>query len=136
MRLEKIREGFDLLDQGMRVLASGPIDYYIRNLVDCYELLLERFAPFHIGDRVILTKSPDIPTDSGWNCARHFLVKGAVATVRMVEADNKGFTAQVEFDDETWIDHKGERRRVEYKHTYGFREDYLVRLSPTVNSAP
>lgn len=74
-------------------------------------------SPFQPGDRVILAAPPRITErDSwGWMAHRHYLVKGAVGTVREIDwsggADGH-FRCAVEFDGESWIDPKGEERAV------------------------
>lgn len=133
MDIETVKKGFDLMEQGMRILGGGPMDYYVRRLTECYDLLLEKYAPFKVGDRVMLKKTPAInPHDSwGWMSSKHFLVKGAVGTVQYVEASKRGFSAGIVFDDESWVDDKGVVHPIEEKnrHTFAFSEDSLVTLS-------
>jgi len=66
--------------------------------------LFER-SPIKKGARVRLTKTPDInPKDSwGWMHARHFLIKGAMATVADVDFDKGRFSAGLVFDDESFV---------------------------------
>jgi hypothetical protein len=134
-----IREGFELIEKGMRKLNGGPMDYYITNLTDCYQLLLDKYAPFKVGDRVLLTETPDIDKSSGWYSCRHFLVKGAIGTVRQVDVDKNGFAGYVEFDQESWIpdfdsESQGIKKGVkvmtppERRHIYGFKEHKLVKI--------
>lgn len=132
MDIAKIKEGFDSIESGLRILAGGPMDYYFRKLTESYDLLLSaRFAPFQIGDTVILTKAPKIDrSDHGWQPSKHFLIKGAVGKVTHVEADAKGFGAYVQFDDESWIDSMtGKITPIEptKRGNFWFHEDYLVR---------
>lgn len=138
MNPEVIKDGCRLIEDGMRKLNSGPLSYYLKNLVGCYELLLSRFAPFHVGDRVILTRTPDIGPESGWHSSKHFLVKGAHGTVMSVECDGTDFSASVMFDDESWLPnqdfaHCGAKKGVPVptaekdRHTYHFRESWLVK---------
>jgi hypothetical protein len=133
MNIENVKRGVKLIQDGIGVLSAGPLEYYLRKLIECQELLVTKYAPFKVGDRVILTKTPDINSkDSwGWMGSKHFLVKGAHGTVRSVDVDGRGFSASVEFDDESWIAPDGCINPIKDKHVFGFHEDYLVRATAT-----
>jgi hypothetical protein len=62
-------------------------------------------APFKPGDRVRITKDPNITQEKswGWMGAKHFLVVGALGTVRYVDFYDGHFCADVIWDDESWI---------------------------------
>jgi len=69
---------------------------------------LWQFAPFEVGDRVVLMDAPEITqADSpGWMGYRHLVVNGAKAVVREVEwrhyaIDRPQFTLMVTFDADT-----------------------------------
>lgn len=128
MDIETVKKGFKLMEDGMRILGGGPLDFYVRKLTECYDLLISRYAPFKIGERVILTKTPEIGSVDrwGWLGSKHFLIKGAVGSVTFVEADGDGFRFSVVFDDDSWIDHHGVKQPTKEKGHFGFREDYLV----------
>lgn len=129
MNIQNVTEGFALIEQGMGKLRSGPFEWYVKRLASCYEMLINRYAPHKVGDRVILTKTPQIDdiNSPGWLGCRHFLVKGAVGTVREVSCDGDHFSFGVMFDVETYIDtYSGEAKPVDQKHTFFFREEYLV----------
>lgn len=140
MDLKPYREGLDLIQQGMRKLNGGPMDWYLRKLGECHDLLLSKYAPFHVGGRVFLTETPRIEADSGWARSAHFLVRGAVGTIREVDVDGRGFSAAVEFDDESWVcDFGADKGKVmpiepECRHTYHFHERMLARLPSTVGA--
>ncbi len=100
--------------------------------------LLASMLPYKKGDRVRLVKAPKC--DGGWAHSKHFLVAGAVGTVKIVEIDYlmRGWSVFVEFDDETWIastdspgyggepPHKaGDRLPVSSKHVYGFSPSFV-----------
>lgn len=89
-------------------------------------------APFKVGDRVRLTKTPDITPEKswGWMGAKHFLVKGAMATVREVDFSDGHFEAWLHFDDESWISSiDGKIHPAERKALYHFWETYLERVA-------
>lgn len=87
-------------------------------------------APFKVGDRVRLTETPDInpETSWGWMCAKHFLVKGAVATVTSVDFREGKFNALCAFDDETWKDDKGVLHPKDRVSHFQFWETKLERV--------
>ena len=99
--------------------------------------LFER-APFKTGDRVRLTRTPDItPTKSwGWMGARHFLVKGALATVDSVDFSDGHFEAWLRFDDESWKDHEGKLHPPSEKALYHFWETSLERMDESSARKP
>lgn len=131
------------MEQGMRKLNGGPLDYYVTRLMDCYDLLLDKYAPFKIGDHVLLTETPTIEPSSGWYSSKHFLVKGAEGIVREVNVDKNGFSAGVEWLAQSWIpEHdmlsqgikKGVPVPLKEPYIYHFAEKWLVRVSrPTLH---
>ena len=132
---ERLKEACKHIQKATTIFNGGPLDYFINDLIGCYELLIERFAPFKADDRVALTKPPVIDSKNhGWYGSRHFLVKGAKGTVRSVHVSRSGFSADVEFDDESWISDVGPDKGKIHKtapkdrHVYGFHEDYLVSI--------
>lgn len=129
MDIEKVKSGLKLLDQGMRQLGAGPMDFYANRLVECYEFLLT-LAPHKVGDRVRLVDAPPInERDSwGWMHAKHFIVKGAIAVVAWVEADGEGFSYFLQFDDDSWINTHTKAinpRPPTDRGTYGLRGKWL-----------
>jgi len=104
MGIEKVEKAISLMSDAIRLLNSGPLDYYLRKLVAAYNHLIEKHAPFKVGDRVALVAAPDYNKAPGWRHCAHFLVPGAKATVQEVEFTEKGFRFAVLFDDESWID--------------------------------
>jgi hypothetical protein len=141
MDIDKIKKAFADIESGVNVLRGGPMDYYIRKLTGAYDLLLSRrFAPFVVGDTVILTKAPDIDRpDHGWRSSKHFLIKGAVGKVVMVEADSNGFGAYVQFENDSWIDDRTGKvtaRAEKDRSNYWLHEDFLVLTPPQRVSKP
>lgn len=61
-------------------------------------------APFKVGSRVRMTKTPVINEKEawGWLGAKHFLVAGAIGTVQAIDFDDGHFCAWVTWDNETW----------------------------------
>jgi hypothetical protein len=105
----------DPLDQllaGLETISKvGQVDWWIKRLRE-YRAGLMGMCPYQPGDRVILARPPKItPEESwGWMSSKHFLVKGAVGTVKEIDwsgGKNGHYSCAVDFDDESWIDRKG-----------------------------
>lgn len=131
--IKKAYDAIRLIKEGVDQFYSYNFKYNLDKLLDCHELLLTKYAPFKINDKVVLTKTPDInEKDSwGWMHARHFLIKGAKGIVVEFDVSKRGFSAGVLFEEESWIDHRGVLtlyKPVE-RHQYWFHEDSLVRVN-------
>lgn len=108
-------------------VGRGSFDFVVDEVVDSYISMFERFCPFDIGDRVQLKEDVDVDKCSGWISSKHFLGKGAIATVKERGYADGHFTFHIMFDDESWIDNKGIEHETVDKHTYHFSE---IRLEP------
>jgi hypothetical protein len=98
----------------------------IKRALRQFKTFIETEARFKVGDRVELAITPEInERDSwGWMCSKHFLVEGAIATVR--EIDYRGdFGYSIVFDNESWKDRDGVIHPTKDKHTYYFAEEKL-----------
>lgn len=102
--------------------------YKLSSVLSAYYEMFSRFCPFKAGDRVRLTKTPVIEEGSGWHGSRHFLVEGAIATVRQCDWRKGRFVFDLEFDDESWLDEKGEIYRVpsDRRRSFSFGESWLI----------
>jgi hypothetical protein len=99
-KIENIRKATKLMEEAFSLFSSGPFDYYLTELVASYDLLIQRFAPFKVGDRVRLRATPEIneKTRYGWLGYKGILVQGAIGTVVAAECGSKGFAFAVQFD--------------------------------------
>lgn len=81
----------------------------IKRKLQQFKHFLETQGRFKVGDRVELVETPDINEKHswGWLDAKHFLIKGAKATVNEVSYYNGQFGYAIAVDDESWIDSKG-----------------------------
>ena len=86
-----------------RLLNAGEIGFMLNEVLESYASLFNRFCPYKVGDRVQLKESLDIPEGHGWHYCRHFLVKGAIATVKKCGYRDDVFTFGLIFDDESHI---------------------------------
>ena len=133
--IERVQETFIKMKEVEELLQGGPSSFYFEKMDAYVEVLFERFAPFKKGDRIKLSKTPEITLDKswGWMGSKHFLVKGAKGTVQAVDLDarNKKFYAEVVFDNESW---KNSNDGVvtlydkDKRHNYAFGEDYIKLL--------
>jgi hypothetical protein len=125
---DRVVEGLKKIEEGMNLLRRGPLEYDLKCLLKAQELLITVYAPFKVGDEVELSKTPDIDAGSGWRGSKHFLVEGAVATVRGVEVDSQGLCFTLEFDNETYLHyHTNEPIAPEKKHGFCFRADSICK---------
>ena len=126
MNIENVREATKKLSEAMSLFGSGPLDFYLRELIAAHDLLIKRFAPFKSGDRVRLITPPDFDKTTGLQHCKHFLVHGAEGTVKSVECGEGGFRFGVVFDNESWIDtqgfvgKKGAYVAIDDKHAFSF----------------
>ncbi len=124
-QVENAKAGWKLIQDEMDKFRGGPLPYTMDVLLAAHDLLLERFAPYKVGDRVELAGDVDVSKSPGWASSAHFLKRGAKATVEAVRVrESKKFGFDVIFDEETWVDN-GVPKPVSSKHTYSFGESAL-----------
>lgn len=103
-------------------------DYTINKLIGNYAGLCKRFCPFKVGNRVRLTETPVITKETahGWLGSKHFLVAGALGTVKGLDCYEGWWTVGVVWDDETWIHHvTGEKMPMDRPCIYNHSERVL-----------
>ncbi len=127
-------KAMEKIEEAQRLLQQGPASYYVTEITGAYEYLMGRFAPFKIGDKVMLKNPPD-PMPYGWTSVAHFLIRGALAVVKEVECGPNGFSIGVEFEDESWIkkDYATKTEEVilfdsDRKHLYYFKDTAFVKV--------
>lgn len=109
----------------------GEFGYKLNSVLSSYNEMFSRFCPFKVGDRIRLTKTPVIEQGSGWYGSRHFLVEGAIATVRNCDWHKGKFVFNLEFDDESWVDSEGRIYPIapERRHMFSFGEDWIAAIA-------
>ena len=134
-KFENFTVAMEKIAEAQRLLERGPSSYYVNEITGAYEYLMDRFAPSKVGDRVMLKEAPDLDFNSGWQSSKHFLVRGALATVKNIDCGPKGFAVQVIFDDESWIKEDWATKTKEVvpmaedrKHVYGFSDTAFVKV--------
>ncbi len=117
-------------------VTYSDLQYSIKQLPEIFKL-----CKYSKGDRVILTKTPDINAKEswGWLGAKHFLIEGAKATIKEIEFYNGRFILGLIFDDESWIDYKKQIHAVDQKDKgmYMFGESWVRKInedSVTINN--
>lgn len=95
-----------------------------------YKVGLFERAPAQKGDRIVLCDTPVINEKEayGWLHAKHFLIKGAKATVHEVEFYNNKFMFALKFDDDSYIDIDGVKTMTKDKGLYYFPERYIIKI--------
>jgi hypothetical protein len=69
--------------------VPSEFGYKLDAVLTAYHEMFSRFCPFKVGDRVQLKKTPKIDKGSGWSGSQHFLVEGAIATVKKLRLAQK-----------------------------------------------
>jgi len=127
-QFDDVREACKLLEKASDLMRGSCLQYYLDQLLQSYDLLMGTYAPFKVGDRVQLSKTPVIneKTAPGWRGSEHFLVKGAAGEVAEAECVNGKFRFSILFDQETYI-HPCNKvpTTPERRGTYSFGPDYL-----------
>jgi hypothetical protein len=143
-KIEHLRARAKLLEATAITLDEGPpyretgvsclADLYA-SFAGCLELFAKQL-PIKRSDRVVLLKAPKC--DGNWAASKHFLIEGALGTVKMVDVDYlmRHWTVYVVFDNESWIPahdlppahKKGDVVPVpeERRHVYGFSPEYVT----------
>lgn len=112
-----------------KLFNGGELGFKLKEVLESYASLFNRFCPYKVGDRVQLIEDLDIPEGHGWYCAKHFLIKGAIATVKDVGYRDDLFSFGLEFDNESWV-HYQTREIIpikEGKHLLYFAENKIER---------
>ena len=128
--LELYLEGQEQFRKAENILKRGPHSFYERKMIAYIETLFDRFAPFKEGDRVKIVKAPKC--DGGWSCYKDLMVKGAKGVVTDVDLDSetKVFTAYVKWDNESYTDMNGKKRKIPEKdrHVFLMNENQIKKI--------
>ena len=86
---------------GLDPYGNSRLHRICERLIECLEGAVH-VAPFAKGDRVRLLKQPVISDEisPGWRFAKGFLVENALAEVRAVKFDSRGFGLLLAFDND------------------------------------
>jgi hypothetical protein len=100
MDVDNVREAAKLMRKAQDMLAGGPLDYYLTEMAAAHDLLMTRYAPFKVGDRVRLKAAPEIneKVRFGWLGWKSLLLAGAPGVVVRADCGSRGFVFGVQFD--------------------------------------
>ena len=115
-------------------LLNKEFGFKLNEVVQSYTSLFNRFCPYKVGDRVQLKADIEVPKGHGWKSSQHFLIKGAIATVKACEYRNDLFCFGLEFDNESWIDMHEEIKLVSLKHLFYFSERHIEKADANQGS--
>ena len=101
MNSDTVKRAAALMREANDLLARGPLDYYLTEMTAAYDLLMQRFSPFKVGDKVQLAKAPAIEPISGWRAWQHLMHEGATGRVVCAECGSQGFMFGVVWDADT-----------------------------------
>lgn len=103
MDLDRVRKAAKMMREANDLLSAGPLDFYLTEMAAAHELLMTRYAPFKIGDRVRLKAAPEITENvrPGWLGWKSLLVAGAPGFVVRADCGSGGFSFRVVFDADT-----------------------------------
>lgn len=109
--------------------GCSPYHGKLYNLEQTTEVIgvILKYLPFNEGDRVVLNKN--IECTGAWRHSAHFLINGAEATVDSLYVRDNSLYASLIFDDESWINSKGDIVLSERKHTYLINVNNIERRS-------
>ena len=109
-------------------LLSNEFGFKLNEVLASYASLFNRFCPYKTSDRVQLKEDLDIPQNSGWYGHKHFLIKGAIASVDTCDYRGDMFCFGLIFDDESYIDHHGKIKPANTKHLFYLSESQIEGL--------
>ena len=100
MDLDRIRKAARMMREAQEMLSGGPLDFYLTEMAAAYELLMTRYAPFRVGDRVRLKAAPEITNKvrPSWLYWKLLIVPGAQGVVVSADCGTDGFRFGVKFD--------------------------------------
>lgn len=132
-QIERAKAFSDAMNEYVKTVLSGPESYFWERIDDYMDVLFNRLAPFKVGDRVKLTKTPEITKDKswGWIGSKHFLIEGAKATVVEVDIYKGKFSLGLHFDRESRLHYEtGEEifKDPDKKSIYTFNEEWVEKL--------
>ena len=113
-----------------KIIIPSEIDYKVKSIANSYQEMFDRFCPFQINGKVVLSKAVDFAKAPSWESSKHFLVEGAIATIINRDFRNKLYVFGVEFEKDSWIDVKGtiHEYKPEDRHLFYISELSLIKL--------
>jgi hypothetical protein len=89
--------------------------------------VVRSLLPAKEGDRVVLVNP--VKCEGGRKSSEHFMQAGSQACIASLGISDGKMYANLVFDDESWIDYKGEKHPITAnKHYYGIGFEYFKKL--------
>ena len=121
----------------LEAIVSGDSKYYFEKLRHYYYGCMTA-SKFKEGDVVKLSKTPIINNENapGWMSAKHFLIKGAIVTIRTIDYyhindgdSHKGgyYRYGISFEDESYVTTK-ELIKTPHHHLFFLKEESLEHI--------
>lgn len=123
-KMESVASHFNEIQN---LLRQGPIEFYLKKLAEHSEALLTKFAPFKVGDQVIVSK--EIECKGSWRGCEKTLQIGAVGTVKNIDYYDGEFWIEFMPSIEWWKDRLGEYHASENRHFYSLPSSKLSHVS-------
>lgn len=121
--VERMKTAVGHINDARDLLAKGPLDYYLRKLVEHSEALLTEFCPFKVGARAVIVA--DVPCSGGWaGCEKH-LCTGNIGEVVDVDYYDGAFRISFVPDRQWWRNSDGKYHEVSNPYRYCLNAKYL-----------
>jgi len=121
----KIVEGLNKIGEGVRILNSGPLEYYLERADEVFTEFFRRCSPFKSGNIVEIVTEIDFTKAHGWAHSAHFLKVGCRGVVKEVDFYKGKFQALVEMRNQTFFTTEGKELPISSPHLYSFSEDQV-----------
>lgn len=129
--IQEIKEGLEAFKKtvgffGGNIQGVWKLESFIRQASTIFAR-----SPFNVGDKVILTYTPDITPEKawGWMHAKHFLVEGAIGTIKERFFYDGRFDYYIAFDNDSHMNADGDMIPSTEKGLYSFSETRLTKYS-------
>jgi hypothetical protein len=126
MSIEQMREAYKHLQAAQRIWSAGPLESWVKKLMEHSEALLTKFAPIKAGEHAMICKK--VPCALGWAGCEDTLRVGATGVIQEVDYYGGRFVYQFQPDRETWWNQYTQAYEpVRHVHTFSLSDKYLVR---------
>lgn len=117
-----MKHACSLIKEAQAVINRGPLDYYLRKLVEQSEALLTVYAPIKVGQRARIVKK--IKCEGGWRGCDEMLAIGAMGEVLDVDYADGHFVCDFCPDEQFYV---RDGKRIDCsRHTYRLRAEQLM----------
>lgn len=122
--IARMKIAIDHINQARDIFAKGPLDFYLKTLIEHSDALLTKFAPLRVGNKAVITGA--VKCDGGWKGCESTLRIGATGTVSDVQYSENQFWFSFVPDVEFFRDENGVERVSTSSHSYLLSESKLT----------